>query len=216
MPRPNDSPAVSEKRRSFLSRSRFLSRLRTHSALPTPPLTLCTPCVFPGPSLRRALPHLPHRSLSQKSLAALAAQVPLSEEPCRTCRTGPSHRRAWARVGSPRRRPPSGTTPWRGRGASSWPRSWRRPGPHMVHCHAVHLALAALLSPCTMCGAGGDAPRPQPPQGEQGGLGVERSAGGAGVNTPPPHPPLPSTGGRHPHLPALSFTALTSLAHRAC
>ena len=28
-------------------------------------------------------------------------------------------------------------------------------GPHMVHCHTVHLARGALLSPCTVCGAGG-------------------------------------------------------------
>ena len=26
--------------------------------------------------------------------------------------------------------------------------------PHTVHCHAVHLALGALLTPCTMCGTG--------------------------------------------------------------
>ena len=29
------------------------------------------------------------------------------------------------------------------------------PGPHMVHPHTVHLALGALLSPCTMRGTGG-------------------------------------------------------------
>ena len=28
-------------------------------------------------------------------------------------------------------------------------------GPHVVHCHTVHLPLGALLIPCTMCGAGG-------------------------------------------------------------
>ena len=27
-------------------------------------------------------------------------------------------------------------------------------GPHVVHCHTVHLALGALLAPCTMCGTG--------------------------------------------------------------
>ena len=27
-------------------------------------------------------------------------------------------------------------------------------GPHMVHCHTVHLALGALLMTCTMCGTG--------------------------------------------------------------
>ena len=30
----------------------------------------------------------------------------------------------------------------------------RRTGPHMLHCHAVHLPLGALLSPCTVRGSG--------------------------------------------------------------
>ena len=28
------------------------------------------------------------------------------------------------------------------------------PGPHKMHAHTVHLALSALLIPCTMCGTG--------------------------------------------------------------
>ena len=31
---------------------------------------------------------------------------------------------------------------------------WSAPGPHMVHCHTVHLPLGALLIWCTMCGTG--------------------------------------------------------------
>ena len=33
-------------------------------------------------------------------------------------------------------------------------------GPHMVHCHTVHLPRGGLLTPCTMCGTGA---HPRPP-----------------------------------------------------
>ena len=35
------------------------------------------------------------------------------------------------------------------------------PGPHVVHCHTVHLPHGTLLAPCTMCGTG-TSPLPLP------------------------------------------------------